>query len=349
MRSMNRATSPKVAWLLLGGSLLLGGCGDTAKVVSPAGGKQVIANLVSGIAQPRAASLAQQATRLASAVDSLCTEPDTQRLAQARDAWRAVNADWQAAQPLLFGVARELNLKRRLGQWPTHESVMQVIVNADTEPGVRVDASVRGVAGMEMLLFDAPDSSDVEPWRSVPRCSHSRDVAAEIAALAQRLDSAWQGDYANRLTVMGQDKVLSMLLAETLNATEALLWQRLGVPSNFFRGDAQPHMLEAWRSEQSLQGVKATLDGLARVLGDDRAGVANLLVAQHPKVARLLSEAVAATLDAADRIPPPLHRTMLRDASRVERLFDRIQDLKSAQLEAAYVLGLSVQFEEDGD
>jgi predicted lipoprotein len=182
------------------------------------------------------------------------------------------------------------------------------------------------------------------------RCQHALDVSAEIRARTQEWADRWRSGYAEAFKAKPAKESLGSLVAEMLNVTEALLWKRLGVPSGFFRGDVDPQKLEAWRAEQSLPGIRASLATLQQLVGGaEQAGLAGLIVAAHPGEARDLVKAIDASVRAADAIPISLFEGLDSHASKIEDLYEQVQDFKAALVALAQHLDLAIQAEEDGD
>lgn len=330
---------------------LLTGCAEEAPVtLTPAAPEQVVATLVSGLAAPGFERVAQQSQVLEASVDALCTSPDEEQLSTARADWTKLNAAWRAQYPWMFGPARDLTIRRSIDLWPTYEVVLRAALEPDAEAYTRKEPNARGIAAAEMLLFgDGKFPATSSQWQDATRCAHLRDINAEITRLTGDVAERWRQDYASMMIEGDAMAVVNLVVAEILNSTESMLWQRLGLPANFFRGNPKPEQLEAWRSGQSLAGIKSSLQTIAKIISgmDESPGIASLLVAEEPAQAEALVRASQDALAKADGIEPPLSDAL--ENSNTEALFNAVQDLKNELLASADLLGLTIEFESDGD
>ncbi|MDZ7753590.1 MAG: imelysin family protein [Gammaproteobacteria bacterium] len=336
---------------ILGVAALLAACERGPAIeLSAAAPPQVVEAVVQGVALPGFEHLTAAGKTLEESVSALCERPDAARLASAREAWRRVNTVWRAQRPLMFGPARDAGLLRRIDLWPTHELMVDAAIRPEADRHTRNEPSARGLAAAEMLLFgDRHYPADEGQWSEPARCLHMADIGAEITGLTNQMANRWKTGYGPALLEGEAMAVLSLVMAEILNTVEGMLWQRVGVPANFFRGDPRPEQLEAWRSGQSLAGIAASLRTIEVLLAGDAGapGIASLLIAEQPRQARGMVRASRAALASADAITPPLRDAL--NGGRTRDLFDAIQDLKNALLDSAALLGLTIAFESDGD
>lgn len=331
---------------------LLTACSNqSALSVDPAKPEQFVETFLQQHSLPKLKGFEQRSADMHQVVDSLCAQPTEDTLNKAQAVWRELNRSWQGAMPLLFGPADKLNVKRKLGYWPTHETVLQVVVARDTADGVRNDPSVRGIAALEMMLFGNEGDVIASHWRIPQRCDHAQALSNEIHQLATELYSQWEQHYQNDFKALTAQRALSLITAEVLNTVEAILWQRLGMPANFFRGETEIHKAEAWRSQESLAGIRASLNAMHVILRGDvnSIGLVNVVVLDAPEQAKALALAVDHATHVLQPMPPSLKQAMADDLDSVEALFNAIQDTKEQLLAAATAMQLTVQFEEDGD
>ncbi len=336
---------------VIGYTLLIAGCSQEPAVdLQPASPQEFVTAALKQIAVPGFEKLAQRSAAFQQSVEALCTTPGDSQLAAARDSWRGLSASWRSQRPLMFGPARDMNVRRSIDHWPPNDVVAHAAIQPGAEIYTREERSARGFAAAEFLLFgDTRYPVGVAQWHEPGRCTHMRDINAEIARLSTEILRRWNRDFADMMIEGDPSAAASLIIAETLNTTEAILWQRLGVPTNFFRGNPKPEQLEAWRSGESLAGIKASLRTIEQLIGGThgQAGIASLLIATEPDKATSLIEASRLALATADSIPAPLRNAL--GNGETEDLFNAVQDLKNELLDTAALLGLSIQFESDGD
>lgn len=339
--------------MVIGGlGIFLSGCGQQALNIAPASSKQVIEDITERVVLPALEQLSVSTKGLLLSAQELCKQPSSERLTETKSAWVNANLAWRKVRPFLFGPADKLRIRRQLDDWPTHALVLNALLKEQAEASLFGDKSVRGFAAVEMMLYGDQTYPAVSgQWQSDTNCLHIQDVAKEIYQLSTQLHENWLQAYGETFTHMQSQEALSLLFAEMLNTTDALLWQRLGIPANFFRGAVKTEQLEAWRSSQSLQGIIASLNTISIMLTDEagKSGILSLLIKDHPDQAAKLFSVSSDTLTAAKAIGSPLKIALYQDQDAVEILFDDIQSLKNEILSSAEKLALNVQFEEDGD
>ena len=336
-------------------ALLASGCSHEGTPVAPPTESDVLAAITGTAVLPSLAEVAGTARALADSTRKLCEQRDDMSLEQARDAWRDAYLAWRRAAPFLFGPADALALERRIGSWPVHSMVLDNVVAAEDRGRMADGVNVRGYAAAEYLLFVPADAAAAT---AAGRCAHSREVTDEIADLTARAQQEWDHGFAEQFVSAGDGKpflipgdALSLAVAEALNVTERMLWERLGVPSGFFKEKAKPELLEAWYSESSRDGLLATLEGLhLALIGDGRTSLAELVATKDglvstrdPALAADINRQIEKALTDLGDSDVAL-RTELRDKpSRLKRLYRGIQKLQDQLVEVSLVLELDVR------
>lgn len=351
-----------LVWLMLAGTLATTGCSGPATSVAPAEPPAVLAAFVTQGAVPAMIRLAGEAEALDEAVRRLCSQSTEVDLDTARAAWRAAYLAWRAAAPYLFGPADEVTMKRRLGSWPVNEIVLDHVVASDEFSHMRGADDVRGYAAVEFLLFLPVDAASATADQ---RCPHLTDVSREIRELTAGVSRRWTGDYGTAFAGAGtpdspvarQKDALALIFAEGLNVTERLLWDRIGVPSGFFRGSGslKLEVLEAPHAGLAREGLRETLEALQRLVAgmDGRPGLAALIATLEPARA---SDMVARTELALAALAPDgteatesLSATLRRRPSRLKGLYRQIQALQDQLAATGETLQLPIQVHQDGD
>ncbi|AGA89496.1 putative periplasmic lipoprotein [Thioflavicoccus mobilis 8321] len=309
--------------------------------------------LADAAVRPALAQLADTSAGLADAVETLCVRPQAEPLTQAREAWRTAYAAWRRAEPFLFGPMKALDLRKRIGVWPTNATVLDAAVTTEDMRDLLAAADARGYAAAEYLLF-AP--SDAAAAAADGRCAHLRDLTAEIADLTGRTPRIWAQDYERRFVAAGDGgpflvpgDALSLPFAEALNVTERMLRDRIGYPSGFFEDQARPEHLEAWHSGSSRLGLTASLEGLRMMIGAGEASIAELIATRDgvlsqpdPALAADLVHQIDKALADLARGERPLHEELRDRPKRLKRLYLEVERLQEQLVEATLVLELDV-------
>ncbi len=246
----------------------------------------------------------------------------------------------------------ELELEKRIGTSPPNRVVLDTASAADDMQDLLRSYDVRGYAALEHLLFKADDLSAV-----ARRCAHLRDIANEIADLTAESRDAWFDDFEQRFLAAGDGDpfllpgdALSLPFAEALNVTERMLRDRIGHPSGLFDGEVKPDAFEAPISGTSLQGLRATLEGLQSLMvGDGENGVSSLIATRDgvlstkdPKLAAAVTRRLQKLVDALDADGSGAAETIADSPKQLKRLYHQTERLQEQLIEATLVLELNV-------
>lgn len=334
-----------------------------AGVLSASGGtaaaqlteSDVLASLAAKGIRPSLTEAADAAGRLSDASRHLCEQRDDAALASARDAWKKAYMAWRRSVPLQIGPAGKL--ERQLGK-PINGMVLDAAVGDPGLRHLRKNQDVRGYAAVEHLLF-VP--AGAKAATAADRCAHLHDVTGEIAAVTGRARQEWDQGFGREFTAAGDGKpflvpgdALSLALARALNTTETLLRDGIGMPSSFFEGAAKPDLLDAWRSNSTLDSFRATLEGLRLALtGDGASGITALIAVKDGLVYKhnpALASGIGRQIDRIDAViaglgatGPSLHAELKKKPATLKNLYKEVQKLQNQLVEASLVLELDVR------
>ncbi|MFZ3584580.1 imelysin family protein [Loktanella sp. DJP18] len=230
---------------------------------------------------PGYAAFADATMALDDAAASTCA-PDV-----LRPAWQAAFDAWLGVSHLRFGPVEQDGRAVIIAFWPdtrgaTPKALASLFADADpiiatAEGTTQISVAARGLFALEYLLYD-PQFADPGTYG----CGLIQSLAADLATVADQVDSAWQGDYATTLrtagaaenaTYLNDREARQALFTALLTGLEFTADQRLGRPLGTFERP-RPTRAEAWRSERSARNVilsLTALSDLARTLTDDGA------------------------------------------------------------------------------
>jgi len=221
--------------------------------------------------------------------------------------WRATMTAWARAQPIGFGHIEDGNLRWKLQFWPdrkdiTRKKVEALIASDDDLNAERVasaSVSVQGLVALEYLLFDERASDLVLYQQNARRCQLLMAITERVQLVTFQLLNDWYGDtatpgYADKFSSPGKgnklypdnNAALADLLDTLVVGAEVVKRNKLGLPIANGKGasHAKPYRLEAWRSQYSLELMRAstvTLEQLYR--GNGGFGLVSYL-AEHKEV-----------------------------------------------------------------
>jgi predicted lipoprotein len=297
--------------------------------------------------------MSDTASRLEAKVTILCEHPSEESLQQARSSWQEAYLAWRSAAPFLLGPAEQL--ERQIGQWAINETVLDAAVDSPELQRMLEQTEQRGYAAVEYLLFTPSNANDAT---SLGRRSHLQAITQEITQLTADATQQWQTSFMTAFISAGDGQpyllpsdALSLAFTEILNATEQMLWTRIGMPSGFFERATKPETLEAWRSQNTCAGFQATLDGIRSALtagGESSiltliATKDGLIESKNPALAASISKQInkiERTINRLDELS--LEKELKNKPTTLKPLYQQIQQLQDALIEASLVLELDV-------
>lgn len=316
--------------------------------------------------QPRYAALATATARLADTARAYCAAGGKGRLPELQTAWRQAMVTWQGAQHLRFGPIEYFNRLPRFAFWPdprniTQRQLAELFEKRDAEqmtPAKLVSGSVaiQGLTALERELFEPAETAKfaTEPFR----CQWLVAVGDNLATMARDVQAEWAGppqDFARKFIAADGEgsqyhspsEATLDLFKSVYTAVELVADHKLARPMGDKAASARPRLAETWRSETSLDNIKANLaaaQGLYRSLAPGlsdaglRAGIEKGFDAAIAAAAAVKGPLETALADPARR---PALEKLRRDASVLKRLMaDKL----------APALGLPIGFNAlDGD
>jgi predicted lipoprotein len=307
-----------------------------------------IAEVVNVHLRPSLAGFSARTAELESAAQGSCNP------ALLTPAFNAAFDAWMPLADVRLGPSEQAALS--IAFWPDSrgfiEKALRQILSAndpvaeDPTAYAHVSIAARGLFALERMLFDPAFA----PRPDAPlNCTLVQTIAADLAAQAAALETAWDAGFAETLLTAGANStfqtplearraIYTQILAG-LEFTEATrIGRPLGEPLK-----PRPKRAEAWRSGRPLRNITlacGTALRLAHALGDDLP-----LPKSDAALARVLEQASTITDPSFQDIDGPIARF------RLEVLQQSVVSLKTAlSEELGPPLSLTVGFNsQDGD
>jgi len=315
----------------------------------------VLASLASIGIDAHLEKIVETAGGLDGAITVLCQKKDDASLSEARDAWKDAYMAWRRAAPYLIEPADKL--ERFIGQ-PAYDIVLKGVVESEEFAGIRKGAGVRGYAGVEYLLF-VPENA-VQATADF-RCQHLTEISTEIVTRTTSAKNRWAEEFregflsaGDGMPYMVPGDALSLIFAETLNAMETVLRDRLLFPSNLFKGEAKPELLEAWHSKSTLDALQAAVDGFSSVLiGGGGNSLVRLIATKDglthkkdPALAKAIRKQLTKIQKSINKLKKKdvmLYSRLQKKTKTLKRVYKDIRKLQDQLAEAVLVLELDIR------
>lgn len=261
------------------------------------------------------ATLADKTQRLEVAALTYCAKPTADGRAAVIAAWTEAFYQWQAVRFVDFGPIERNNLAWQFQFWPDPKNTIarKVTFWLESEQTVSVDTlsadsiAVKGFPALEYLLFD-PTVDQTHPLPQARSCQLLTGIAELVQHNSASLQDQWQSFKPIYLETPLFERT-SVLAA--MHSVEQLRNKRLAAPMGLQgKPRRNPYLADAWRSEHSLFGIRATLMGLQQYF---LPGLRLLLTTPNGEaLAERLDQQLRATITRIDKQPASM-RQLLSD------------------------------------
>jgi uncharacterized protein len=323
----------------------------------------VLAATVREVVVPDLRDVGRTSARLRSAVEELAKTPSVRALRSARNAWKLCASAWKRAECLRKGPILENAALHRAAFWPARLPAIDAALaggrTLDDAFVAELGADVKGLYALEYLLFPVAHAEKAAVERFAggagePRRRLAAAYARNVAELARGVERAL-GDGAAFAAefAAGGGESLGALVGELITAIETLAVHRLDLVIRLDKNGAlAPNAFEGGpsRSSHELAGAQFfTTERLYR--GRSGGGVADLVRARAPAVAKRVDERYDTAVHALRSLTAPLDELVRGDRPRLVAAVAALKMLEiTLKLEVASTLGLTLTFPGgDGD
>lgn len=213
------------------------------------------------------ATLATSTADLDQAATSYCATPSAERRQALETAWAQAFDSWQAVRFVDFGPIEQDNLAWQFQFWPDAKNTVARKVNLwlGSEQSIGVEqlkadsVAVKGFPALEYLLFD-PLAAKAQPLPEGRACELVTAISSLLQHNATQLQEQWQ---AFRPHYLGTEQFQNTTVLAAMHGLDILRNKRLAAPMGLEgKPRRNPYISDAWRSEHSLAGIRASLVGL---------------------------------------------------------------------------------------
>ncbi len=261
-------------------------------------------------------ALAEQAGALDQAASTYCQAPSTDTRSQLESAWREAFDSWQAVRFVDFGPVEQDNLAWQFQFWPDAKNTVARKANQwlGSEQPIGVEqlkadsVAVKGFPALEYLLFD-PQAAKSQPLPQERACALLTGITTLLQRNSAQLQQQWQ-DFRPHYLNTEQFQRTTVLAA--MHGVETLRNKRLAAPMGLEgKPRRNPYLADAWRSEHSLAGMRASLVGLQQYfLPGLRQWMDN---DQGAELTNRLDQQLTTTIQRLERQPADLQQLLADD------------------------------------
>lgn len=351
-------------------SVSLAACTDGGEDRAPVR-QALLADLANRVIEPAHARFATDAAALEAAVADLAADPSETTLDAARMAWTEAARSFHRLSALNLPGVRFGLYHNRILTWPADTARIEEAVATEEEIDLgyveRLGSNVRGLPGLEYLLFADEASTTGDSQRRAYVAAVAEDVSAQADALLEK----WSHDGGDELGMFeaadsegrNLQSSISRIVNEMAMVAEDLRYEKLGRPMGVARdpnepgGEPRPDLVESPYAEVALALIREDLVGLrALVTADGGTGLDDYLATLDAEVdGQPFGDVLLAQIDATDAaaaaITPSLRDAITSDPETIRVLYDETGDLlRLIKSDLANWLGVSITFSDnDGD
>ncbi len=261
-------------------------------------------------------TLADEALLLHGTASSYCAKPSAEGRSAVNAAWGAAFAGWQAVRFVDFGPIEQNNLAWQFQFWPDSKNTVarkaEFWLNAEhpiTVAQLKGDSvAVKGFPALEYLLFD-PAAAKTHPLPEVRSCELLTSISALIQLNSAELQEQW---HAFQPHYLDNELFQRTTILAAMHSLELMRNKRLAAPMGLQgKPRRNPYLADAWRSEQSLPAIRASLIGLQEYFLPGLRAV--LTTPAGEQLAERFDQQLRATITRLDKQPASMRQMLLDD------------------------------------
>ncbi len=296
----------------------------------------MLEGLVSAALAPLVSDLVAESKRLRTAVQGLLEAPRPERLATARQSFKAATLAWKRAAAFRAGPFATTQAFQHAAFWPARPSSIDAVLAASEaidEPRIEaLGVEAKGLFALEYLLFGGARGVELEA--TDPMAQRAREYCFELASnilgYATRVRRVL-GDgrsYARELGARGQQGV-DQLVAQSVDTLDIVLGKFARVERAQHSRTPLETAVEGYFSKTSLDIVRALLDGTRAVyVGGSQGSLSELVVRSAPAIDDHVRQAFALADSALLALGQPLELGLTGEPERFRRAVRAVEQLE---------------------
>ncbi|WP_157828346.1 imelysin family protein [Enterovibrio nigricans] len=281
MNRIEKKTTMRIS-MLVGALVALSGCGldaetETVDIPDPLWASQHLASQ----------RFLQDASLLAKSTNRFCdTDSEPSQIESTKQAWVEAMKAWAPLQGTNVGNEKATSLSWQIQFYPDKKNTTGRQLSRLIKKGgpYSVDSlstesvAVQGLGAMEWLLFDSANTIHVKE-----NCRLMTVVAGKIVSSAEALTASWAVNPWRDAEEKQRDTDALRLIAAKLATTMKAIELPMGKP-----GYPKPYQAQAWRSQQSLTVLRASVVHLQRLYAQTLEPI--LIANAHTELANCLTQ-----------------------------------------------------------
>jgi len=184
-------------------------CGDDP-VTQPGDYTAALENVSLDVILPTYEDLENKSVLLNSALIALATDPTTEHLENARQAWREARLPWEQSEGFLFGPVDQQGIDPSIDSWPVNETDLEAVLQSGhtlTKSYIDgLDGTLKGFHTIEYLLFGINSNKQLNEF-DARQLEYLKACAESLVGATTQLYNSWNPageNFVANLTKAGQ-------------------------------------------------------------------------------------------------------------------------------------------------
>ncbi len=300
--------------------------------------KDLIRDIVEGIAQPNVRNFTQETKKLQDFFTSYNDAKTIENLNILKTQWKAVALQYSLVYAFNIGDVKNSFFKLKLNNWPaTINAIENFITDKEITPEniMNFGSSAKGIPGIEYLIFSENESTINDKLaNNTKRVAYLGAIIAELHNNAVAQEALWDtyGDYLINNEQESIKGSFNLLFNGLNNVIHFAAETKLGKPAGFIKtGGVNSEILQAYYSAMSLELIKANVKSVREVFfKSNSVNIANKIdfITKDTILSDRLNTQFDLILNAIASINDPLVTSLETEKDKVRVVFDELVKLE---------------------
>ena len=327
--------------------------------------KEIFTNISSQVISSSLIEIESTTQSLLNSISAFELTQNSTTLIALQDAWKDVKISWETYSLFTLGDPQDSYLHSRIDLWPTNntgiESQVQGAGLVDHALVKVLGANKMGLPALEYLIFMEGDNQAIIDSFTISssvdnRMGYLNALGVELNNNISELVEEWESytPVFNSSNQNGYKGSLSEIVNSQVALLEEIIQTKIGAPSGISTGTVNVEFTENFRSEISLDCIKANLKTLEASFnsksGNSLYGYLDFLQGQK-KLSLSISSQLEVCLNQLEELRPTLEVSVVSKPIEVQKFYDELKELLVLiKVDASNRLGVTITFNDnDGD
>ncbi|MDO6803136.1 imelysin family protein [Wenyingzhuangia sp. 1_MG-2023] len=278
--------------------------------------------------------------------------------------WKITATNYAKTRVYNFGLVKDNFYDVKIYNFPVNTTNIETLIQ-NQDPTILNDLSTKsstvvGLGTMEYLLFNNQDTTkalellEENSYRTDYLLAVSKEVLNQINALINFWESGYKTEFSNSSGNNCLENARCLAFNQIINVLDVNKVTKIGKPAGLEKSDnINPTLLEAYRSQNSLALIKASLEEVAYVYSGSDINFASIIdgIDSSKKLSKQISLSFSEVNTNIEAIKTSLYTAIENEPTKVETLYNSFTTLNNHfSVDGASLLSVTVlPTDNDGD